>query len=749
MGKKRSFKYNVLKTWSFSYLVVFVIPIFLFLVFLSLSISLLDREVGYYNSLAIEHVGSQFDKVFQQINQAAEEFLLDDSISSFTLYDDVSDIPSFYLYQEVASISRIVNSQSVVEGLILFSPDLDLYLSGEHYGRISFLPDMKEYSMEMTSGEVEEIFRQHMNFMQIFDASFSLPSGNLVRQMLVVRPLNFAEIGKRNRFYIAAVVSISDILGSSTNYDAYHDLMIFSRLSGEMVYDISDSGDIDNVKLDEIVGSRGESRDSMTAVQESKDSNFVYVVRIDKAEYFRMIYLLLVLALAYVAFTIVFGFIFCLRNIRKNWKELSFAIEKTGADTEQAENIYSPFVSSVSRLEEEKAGLSMLVASQTDSLKTSMIEKLVLAQDDAEFISKRALLECGIEFVSDVFLIYLVCGKEGFDVEKLVIDTFASPSVLVYPFSSAHGSAFLFNFQVSPGFDESKTYHDIAIQSKGMMAAHPEITDAAASDLAKGLAGIGTAYLDTINTLEYKKNNMLREFVFYRDIVEMSKHARFSYPSEVQYTIAKAVEDAKGDEAVDAIRRIVDENRANGVSPRHMRYLLFSIANTVLRISQKLEDRYPGLKALQIPPIMQTRNFEASQLRLEENVKSLCESVIEMKNTVGDITKENYSVYSNALALISSRYSDAQLNVSEIADHLGVSIAFLSKVFKKYHNMNISDYISRYRVQESKKMLLEKVSINEIVDLCGFGSLRTYMRVFKKFEGVTPGKYRVLNSEEL
>ena len=32
--------------------------------------------------------------------------------------------------------------------------------------------------------------------------------------------------------------------------------------------------------------------------------------------------------------------------------------------------------------------------------------------------------------------------------------------------------------------------------------------------------------------------------------------------------------------------------------------------------------------------------------------------------------------------------------------------------------------------------------VGEVVEKCGFGSLRTFLRVFKSVEGITPGQYK-------
>lgn len=107
---------------------------------------------------------------------------------------------------------------------------------------------------------------------------------------------------------------------------------------------------------------------------------------------------------------------------------------------------------------------------------------------------------------------------------------------------------------------------------------------------------------------------------------------------------------------------------------------------------------------------------------------------------------EGYAVYAAAMAEIEKNYSDPQLNVSLVADRLGVSIAYLSRCFKKNGSGNISDYLTDYRVSKAKELLSrtgqDEVPVSEVSNLCGFGSLRTFMRVFKACEGITPGQYR-------
>jgi YesN/AraC family two-component response regulator len=49
---------------------------------------------------------------------------------------------------------------------------------------------------------------------------------------------------------------------------------------------------------------------------------------------------------------------------------------------------------------------------------------------------------------------------------------------------------------------------------------------------------------------------------------------------------------------------------------------------------------------------------------------------------------------------------------------------------------------------KAKQLMLEtKLSINEISEKVGIINVNSFIRIFKKYEGVTPGKYRELMGE--
>jgi YesN/AraC family two-component response regulator len=79
----------------------------------------------------------------------------------------------------------------------------------------------------------------------------------------------------------------------------------------------------------------------------------------------------------------------------------------------------------------------------------------------------------------------------------------------------------------------------------------------------------------------------------------------------------------------------------------------------------------------------------------------------------------------------------------EIAEAVGVSEDYLSRVFNRELNISPWDYLSRYRVLQSKQLLLNTTeSIGVIARQVGFKDQAYFSRVFSKLVGQSPQGYR-------
>jgi len=84
-----------------------------------------------------------------------------------------------------------------------------------------------------------------------------------------------------------------------------------------------------------------------------------------------------------------------------------------------------------------------------------------------------------------------------------------------------------------------------------------------------------------------------------------------------------------------------------------------------------------------------------------------------------------------------------KLSLDSLARVVFLSKSYLSSVFKKETGMSLTAYITKVRVEKSKKLLLEdNASLAHISGQCGFKDQSYFTKVFKKETGVSPKRFR-------
>ena len=95
---------------------------------------------------------------------------------------------------------------------------------------------------------------------------------------------------------------------------------------------------------------------------------------------------------------------------------------------------------------------------------------------------------------------------------------------------------------------------------------------------------------------------------------------------------------------------------------------------------------------------------------------------------------------------IDAHLSEQSLTMSDVAEELDVSISTLTSLFRIQLKMTPAKYIRTRRLEKSVQLLQEgNRSVREIAQLCGFGSLETFHRVFRTAYGMSPGALKIHN----
>lgn len=119
-----------------------------------------------------------------------------------------------------------------------------------------------------------------------------------------------------------------------------------------------------------------------------------------------------------------------------------------------------------------------------------------------------------------------------------------------------------------------------------------------------------------------------------------------------------------------------------------------------------------------------------------------------------DAEKNNHKIYNQdmlkrkLLKLFSEKkpYRNPELKITQISKKLLTNRTYVSNLINSEFLCSFSDFVNNYRVAEAKELLADSSynnhSLESISEAVGFGSLNTFIRVFKQAEGVTPGRYR-------
>ena len=93
-------------------------------------------------------------------------------------------------------------------------------------------------------------------------------------------------------------------------------------------------------------------------------------------------------------------------------------------------------------------------------------------------------------------------------------------------------------------------------------------------------------------------------------------------------------------------------------------------------------------------------------------------------------------------AYIQENYSNPDLNISITSQQFKMTPAYLSSIYKKQTGKSLLDYINSVRIEHAEKLLEEGYSVIEAGQMSGYGDSGTFIRVFKKKKGITPGQLK-------
>lgn len=150
------------------------------------------------------------------------------------------------------------------------------------------------------------------------------------------------------------------------------------------------------------------------------------------------------------------------------------------------------------------------------------------------------------------------------------------------------------------------------------------------------------------------------------------------------------------------------------------------------KISKEVENRKIGYEISIHSQLMEllvtcARYIESNKVPIEVQLSPVHEKVFEIVRYIND----NYA---------------EPLTLPHISSHFYISPYYLSRVFKETTGFTFIEYLNSIRVKQAQRLLREtKLSVTEISERVGFGSITQFGRKFKSITKKSPLNYRKIS----
>ena len=119
---------------------------------------------------------------------------------------------------------------------------------------------------------------------------------------------------------------------------------------------------------------------------------------------------------------------------------------------------------------------------------------------------------------------------------------------------------------------------------------------------------------------------------------------------------------------------------------------------------------------------------------------------MDTQKDMADVDDESYYRSARLMAeacLYISQNCTEPLSLEDVAKKIGISKSYFSHLFKDYTKTTFVDYLTKERIRRAESMFMEsKMKFIDIAFECGFTSISSFNRTFKKIKGISPREFR-------
>lgn len=744
------FSKSVAFKWIVSYAVIMIIPLIVSAIVYLQTTQIIEYEIRRASNAMLKQVKFIVDNELKQTEKLAAQLSIHPDIRKYLELDEHTEAEySFQIYKTEQELSKYKAVNEFINGIYIYSAKLDKVLTNETYAKAPLFYEVMHRSPLLSYdnwlASVREPNQKKYQLMPVHE--LDKPGETVVFMESLTNRLE-----KRQSGTLMMPINRNNIQHMLENVDWVNRGRIFIiDQDDEILFQNRNSEIVPKTYFQSL---QGADANSMVTIVESDTAAWRYVsvfpanVFWERAREIRNLNLLGLLICCLIGAGVISYF------ARKNYgpvRELVHVFSRFKKEAGEGDKDEYAFIrESVLATLRERDDMSNQQHQQFRVLQGYYLSRLLKGQAEESLTVEEAAGVYRLQWTSPQFTVLLFHMEPGQDSKStsLELSHFIVSNIVMDLIRRRHGIhcadmdgmlSAIININPEHANTWKEDIEEALAEALEFIEQRYRLSFVVAgSELQEGLKGIHQGFLHALEAREYSFLLSEDGFIWYGDIKQEDSDYYFSMNDEM--ILINVIKSGDLHKATELLNDLIEGVFRHQSSIEMIKCAMIDLASTMMkaipvetRKSVMWEERRPVKRLLSCSTRAEFRQ------ELLEIATLVCERVQTRMSLVS-----NLGIGTQVEEYVNANFADDNLSVSMIGAHFGITPQYVSKVFKAHAGQGLHDYISQIRIREAKLLLDEGASIDETALKVGFTSSSAFIRVFKKYEGVTPGRYKSL-----
>lgn len=216
----------------------------------------------------------------------------------------------------------------------------------------------------------------------------------------------------------------------------------------------------------------------------------------------------------------------------------------------------------------------------------------------------------------------------------------------------------------------------------------------------------------------------------------------YYYPIDIEISLIENTILGNADKVNEILSELIEINFCSRLldteNIREFKIMLTGTVNRILKQINKQACDIFGDNAAVYLEISALRDMNETVANIRRVFDRLC---LYAKNS--NTTKQE-QLARGILDFIKQNYKNPEISLVMIAEHFLISQVHVRRMINLETDKGYKEYLDNLRIEDAKKLLTStEMKVNAVAEEVGYTNVRTFIRVFEKRTGMSPGEYRL------